>query len=260
MKNILVLGNSEKQRAIAEYLGKKFSVMHFEKAVPKETLEIADAVILPLPAADGEKISGCGIKIGDIFGSGEKIYIGGKFSAAFDPYRKDFTLIDYTLRDDFAEKNAQPTAEAAVMLAMQQNPFTISGSKCVISGCGRIGKALLKLLTGFGAEVFVLARSEESRSFAAKHGAAAFSFGEAEKIGKADTVFNTVAHRVLNEKELKALAPRLILDLASAPGGCDFAAAEALGINAVNALALPGKHFPETAAEITAETILSILN
>lgn len=260
MKKVLVLGNSEKQRAIAEYLGNEFSVMHFEKAVPKEALEISDAVILPLPANDGEKISGSEIKIGDIFTGGEKIYIGGKFGAAFDPYRKSNLLIDYALRDDFAEKNAQPTAEAAIMLAMQQNPFTISGSKCVISGCGRIGKALLKLLTAFGADVFVLARSAEARQFAAKHGAAAFPFEEAEKIGKADTVFNTVPHCVLNEKELKSLAPRLVLDLASAPGGCDFAAAEALGINAANALALPGKHFPETAAAVAAETILSILN
>ncbi len=52
----------------------------------------------------------------------------------------------------------------------------------------------------------------------------------------------------------------LLLDLASAPGGTDFAAAEKLGIQAVHALSLPGKTAPATAAKAIAQTISGILS
>ena len=51
----------------------------------------------------------------------------------------------------------------------------------------------------------------------------------------------------------------LIIDLASKPGGVDFAAAERLNIRALPALSLPGKSSPDTAGKIISETILNIL-
>lgn len=51
----------------------------------------------------------------------------------------------------------------------------------------------------------------------------------------------------------------LVIDLASLPGGTDFDAAEALGIRAEHALALPGKCAPDTAGALIAQTVLTIL-
>ena len=51
----------------------------------------------------------------------------------------------------------------------------------------------------------------------------------------------------------------LVIDLASLPGGTDFDAAEALGIQAEHALALPGKCAPDTAGALIAQTVLTIL-
>lgn len=260
MKNILILGNSERQRLLSELLSEFHNVMHFKKSVTKDALGISDAVILPLPANDGNFISDSEIKISDIFCFGERLYIGGRMGKEFAPYKKSNTIVDYTELEGFAEKNAIPTAEAAIMLALRENPFTINNSVCVISGYGRIGKALLPPLLALGARVYTVARSEQAREQARALGAISISFDEIDKIGNADTVFNTVPHRVLCERELRALKPKLILDLASRPGGCDFDAAKSLGIKAIHALALPGKHFPKTATEITAETILDIIN
>ena len=51
----------------------------------------------------------------------------------------------------------------------------------------------------------------------------------------------------------------VIIDLASLPGGTDFAAAEALGLHAEHALALPGRCAPQTAGALIAQTVLTIL-
>ena len=51
----------------------------------------------------------------------------------------------------------------------------------------------------------------------------------------------------------------LILDLASRPGGTDFAAARELGLRAEHALSLPARGAPETAGALVAHTVEVIL-
>ena len=51
----------------------------------------------------------------------------------------------------------------------------------------------------------------------------------------------------------------LIVDLASKPGGTDFAAARRLGHTALHALSLPTVWAPETAGEVLARTVQAIL-
>lgn len=59
---------------------------------------------------------------------------------------------------------------------------------------------------------------------------------------------------------LAALRPgSLIVDLASRPGGTDFAAARRLGLTAFHALSLPAACAPETAGEFVAQTVCEIL-
>lgn len=59
---------------------------------------------------------------------------------------------------------------------------------------------------------------------------------------------------------LAALRPgSLIVDLASRPGGTDFAAARRLGLTALHALSLPAACAPETAGEFVAQTVCEIL-
>ena len=51
----------------------------------------------------------------------------------------------------------------------------------------------------------------------------------------------------------------LIIDLASAPGGVDWEAAQRQGIRAIQALSLPGKVAPKTAGEIIKTTIYHMI-
>lgn len=138
-------------------------------------------------------------------------------------------LIDYFRRPELECLNAVPTAEGCLELLLRLRERTIWESAFLVLGYGRVGRAaaltaLPALLPGF------------------------------------DAVINTIPAPVLPRTLLQRLpAGALIIDLASLPGGTDFAAAEELGLHAEHALALPGRCAPQTAGALIAQTVLAIL-
>ncbi len=230
-----------------------------------------NAVVLPLPyTVDGESINVSDkynkIRIEELlknFSAGT-IVLAGKSDKKIEKYaeEKGIKVIDYFAREELQILNAIPTAEGAIQIAMQETPFTVHSSRCLVIGNGRIGKILAKMLSGLGAKVTVAARKNRDR-------AQVFSFGmEAihtdrlyEEIGRFDIIFNTVPILILDSDMLaKTNRNALIVDLASKPGGVDFDAARKMGIKVIWALSLPGKVAPDTAGDIIGKTILNILD
>lgn len=77
------------------------------------------------------------------------------------------------------------------------------------------------------------------------------------RFGKYDIIFNTIPSMILHEQRLKSLNENaIIIDLASNPGGVDFAKAKELGINARLELGLPGRVAPITSAEYIYNIVL----
>ena len=73
-------------------------------------------------------------------------------------------------------------------------------------------------------------------------------------------MINTIPAPVIGRRELAALEEgTLVLDLASAPGGVDFAAAKEYFIPTRLELGLPGKWFPVQAGRLLGETVREIL-
>lgn len=116
--------------------------------------------------------------------------------------------------------NAVPTAEGAVAIAINKLSSTLFGSVCVVTGFGRIAKVLTKLLTAFGAKVYVAARKPADLAWAKIYGASAVKIEKLPKIlTAADVVFNTVPAVLLDKSALLGIRPgALIIDLASKPG------------------------------------------
>ena len=74
-----------------------------------------------------------------------------------------------------------------------------------------------------------------------------------------EVVFNTVPAPVLPYELLQKLPPdALLVELASAPGGCNAAEAEALGLRYRAAPGLPGRAAPRTAGEYLGQVIRSL--
>src|SRR5690606_27184761 len=111
--------------------------------------------------------------------------------------------------------------------------------------------------SGIGAKVRVVARDRAQLARAFEMGLETGSLSELKALVRdATVVFNTVPAPVLGREELAAM-PRsaIVVDIASAPGGTDFAAAAELGIKAFLELGIPGKVAPRTAGEILARVV-----
>lgn len=169
-------------------------------------------------------------------------------------------LHDYGAQESFLMRNAHATAEAAVMLAIENMPVTLAGSKVLTAGCGRIGKYVIRLMRNFGAEVYAASQSINNTAYIHTTGATALNYSQAaDMAGEFDLIVNTADAMVITEQIISRMKKNaVIIDLASYPGGTDFAAAEECGIKAIHALGLPGKYSPLTAAEIIYNTIIGM--
>ncbi len=281
-KTILVAGGDLRQVTIAQMLGKNNKVfcvgLDQSSGISEMKTSIDDLVILgikidyiifPMPASiDNNTVntpfSNKAILLDDVLSLAHPhtFVYGGKLSPVLKQRLVDKKLwfIDYLDREELAVLNAVPTAEGAIQIAMEELATTIYGTNCLIVGYGRISKVLLSRLIAFGANVTVSARNYKDLAWIQINGGNAVHTRDLKTaIVKKQIVFNTVPATVLNEDTLAAADDNcLIIDLASKPGGIDFATAKKLGLKTIWALSLPGKVAPITAGEIIFNTIQNI--
>ncbi len=287
--NIAVLGGDERQiymaRALAQKgrtvtvwgLGNCAGRIGLAKLTdtPEEALQNAGAVLLPLPASvDGVRIhcplaQTSSLRLSALFDLWEGgVLLGGKIPSVLQTYasRLPVRIIDYYDDDILQWKNALPTAEGAIAIAMRELPVTIDGVCAAVIGYGRIATVLADKLHALGAHVCLYARKPRDLARAALSHLQPMRLRDdgASLIGiprNCRVIFNTVPYPLFHQEVLETL-PRdcVYIDLASAPGGIDWAAAKALGIHTVWGTALPGKCAPETAGEILADTLDEILD
>ena len=229
----------------------------------------SDAVILPLPSIRADRSVNAPFSEKSIFFSDEqldKLCKKPVFASFRDrllrayPKLENARVFDYSEREDFAVLNAVPTAEGAVELAMREYEGTISGSRSLVTGFGRIGKALARLLLSLGSSVTVCAGKSADLAYIETLGYTAKDFNAFSDARSYDLIFNTVPAMVFDEALLKTMdKTALLFDLASLPGGVDFEIAASLGVDARRALSLPGKCAPKTAGEIIKKTVYSII-
>ncbi len=170
-------------------------------------------------------------------------------------------LIDYYDSEEIQIKNAVPTAEGAIALAMEGLPITLFGAKTAVLGYGRIGQRLASVLRALGAHVTVAARSRKDLTWAYTAGCKTAQLSEfVNDPGRYDVIFNTVPAPILGEKFLNGLsANTLLIELASAPGCIENAALAHMKQRLVRASSLPGRVAPVSAGKILFETIARIL-
>lgn len=270
-ETIGILGGDKRMALLARLLqGDGFAVTTWglerfdaSNAGTLEEAAASERVILPAPLARGSVLHGTELPLAALFarlGGRGKIYAGGvKPSERVLAEAHGVSLTDYLAREELAVRNAVPTAEGAIELALHETAVTLHGAPCLVLGFGRIGKLLAHRLRGLGALVTVAARRLDDLAWIDAFGYATLRSDRlAGKLGGFRVVFNTVPHLLLTEALLRELPPEcVLLELASVPG-FDRAAAEGLGLRVVPALGLPGKTAPETAARAVHQTLLKI--
>ncbi len=176
-------------------------------------------------------------------------------------------VIDYMDSEELALFNAIPTAEGALGILLGATPDTLCGARVLLLGYGRVAQALLPRLQGLGAQVTVAVRSRAAAARAQLLCAkTALLTGRSDdpvllqQVNQADIVVNTAPQLLVTKQVLSAMRGSVfVLDLASAPGGVDLAAAKNLGIAAIHAPGLPGKWAPAAAGRAVGQTVLRFL-
>ena len=164
LKTIAVLGGDARQCYLAERLmAGGFCVEPYQvPGLPDSrtglhaALSRAHAAALPMPALTKENWIRAEprpiplVSVLESLSPGTLVF-GGPFEAAAETFAQyPVVLSDYTRSPALAAGNAVPTAEGAIQLAMERLPITLSGSRCLVVGFGRIGKALAARLRAAG--------------------------------------------------------------------------------------------------------------
>lgn len=236
---------------------------------PTQAVSLADCVILPLPVTtDGTTLnapfSRVRIQLEQVLGNllPSQFVAAGNLPPAWGEQlaKAGVTAHDYLQREELALLNSVPTAEGAVQLAMEELPITLRGARVLVTGYGRVARALVSLLVAMGATVTVAARRCADRAAATMVGCQSIEIDAMTEVGDFDVIFNTVPTVLFDAARLEKLdRATLLIDLASRPGGVDFAAAAARQMKTVWALSLPGRVAPKTAADIIKRTVLNML-
>ena len=277
INSFAIIGGDVRQEHLAEFLynlGYKVNIfaVNFDYADKYDDinfcLENSYSVVLPLPITiDDIKIYTSGnenILLSDVLSNKifNKYVFGGKPTEQILKYMNDndVKFYDYFKLEDMTIKNAIATAEGAVSVAINNTDTTLFSSNCFVTGYGRIGKALVKILKGFGANVTVAVRKEKDKVLAEFEGTNVINYNDLKQAQNFDIVFNTVPHIVFTKPELKYLNRNtIIIDLASFPGGVDLHQAKSYGIKTITAAALPSKYSPKSAGEFIGESIINII-
>lgn len=236
-----------------------------------EALQALDAVILPAVGTDDQGNVDSLFSSKELRLTHEHIAALPKHAIVFTgmakPYLRELCsnegigLIELFDRDDVAIYNSIPTAEGAVMMAIQNTDITIHGSESMVLGFGRTGATLARTLQGMGAKVRVGVNKPEYYARAIEMGMNPFYTQELiSHVSQVDLLFNTIPAMVVTAQVIANIPHRaIIIDLASKPGGTDFRYAEKRGVKAMLAPGLPGIVAPKTAGRIIADTLTRII-
>ena len=161
----------------------------------------------------------------------------------------------YARREEYQIAIARLTAEGAIALLRPETG--LSGAHILLLGYGRIARLLARELQKAGALVTAAARSGEQRAWAEAEGIEALPLDALSgALDRFDVIIGTIPAPVLTEP-LLALVRKdaLLLELASAPGGIDAAAAHERGLRYIRAPGLPATYAPERAAVILRDAV-----
>jgi dipicolinate synthase subunit A len=234
-------------------------------------LSKVDALILPVVGTDdngkvesifssqdlqlSEEHIGCLPKHATIYTGMAKSYLRNVCS------KLQINLVEILDRDDVAIYNSIPTAEGAVMMAIQNTDITIHGSESMVLGMGRTGLTMARTLNGLGAKVKVGVRKDEHYARAMEMGFKPFFIKDlSNEVTNIDLIFNTIPTMIVTAQVIANIPHKaVIIDLASRPGGTDFRYAEKRGVKALLAPGLPGIVAPKTAGRIMAKCLSQLI-
>jgi len=243
--------------------------------VEKVLLE-CDFLLLPLPMSrDGVTVNLTSpehkIRADDVIKlcakNSDTLIFGGLMPSEFKDLARSASveLIDYYACENLQQKNALPSAEGAIMVAMENTDRVIEGIRVMICGYGRIGRILADKLHRLGASVSVAARRDEVLCEVAMAGFDPVDLKQVNSLIRAsqdsEVIFNTIPYQIFSRQVIEKIdSDPIYIEIASSPGGIDIQSARSHKMKLIFAPSLPGKYAPASAGEYIFETVKDILS
>lgn len=178
----------------------------------------------------------------------------GKASVSLTELARNLGIRLYETKNDKAlqARLSESVAESLLSLLVQRTDRVLREQRVLILGYGAAGSALAHRLAALGCQVTVAARRPEALAQASARGTSGVAYGKRfAAMADASVVVNTVpSPDAMPVSILKGLLPRLIIDIASPPGGTDHATAKAQSCPVIWARGLVGARAPRTAGEL----------
>ena len=244
---------------------------------PEKAVAGCDVVLLPLPVTrDGITLNllsqenNCSLKLSEILSFTAKnsnaVILGGLIPKKMEDESENIgvKVIDYYKSESLQQKNALPSAEGAIMIAMENTDKVIEGMPVLVTGYGRIAYILADKLKKLGANVSVAARRDEVLCEIAMKGYKVVRSSDYKMLRSAvienEVIFNTVPSVIFVPSILEGIAKKpLYIEIASSPGGIDMSSARDMGYRIISAPSLPGRYSPTSAGEYIFESVRDIL-
>ncbi len=272
-ENILIVGGDSRQKLLNEMLRQKgYSSKNEngESSAAFDYLAEASVVIFPVPVtSDGMNIYSCNpdfkLDLMEFLNriSSEQLVFGGMFNEDIKRILKNRNIkyYDFNSFEHFTVYNAFLTAQGALKLLLDNTNSLVTEKKVLITGFGRIGKALANLLKGLNPEVYVAARSENQLTQAECFGFKTTHLKNVSaEIYLFDFIFNTVPDNIFSESDISHINPDCIyFELASKPFGAKKELFESAGKQYVFGGGLPGKFVSYSAAEKIGELVENLI-
>lgn len=268
---IVFLGGDKRQAYAAEELQQSFEIYaeglvgNYPSPTALGDSEKACAIVLPIPALHSGAINAPYSEREILphraveFASLGAAVFGGVIPPQLKTLYEErgLRVFDMMQDEDFALKNAWLTAENAAALLIQATDGSVYGAKALVTGYGRCGAYMARLLKALGARVTVCARNPKQRAMAALDGHFTASFaGIKAAAGCADYIVNTVPAMIFDESVFAAAKKgALFMELASLPPKPTEDFAQSAGVGYIHAGGLPGKYSPKTAGKLIAKFI-----
>lgn len=168
------------------------------------------------------------------------------------PALDGYETVDFLKDETYLCENAYITAECALDVALPYLTHTIRHCPVLITGWGRIGKCLSRILKNLDAEVTVAARNPKDRAMLHALGYDAIDMDALPlSLPHFRLLYNTVPHPILNREQMSLCREDCVkIELASRNGMEDDEVIIARG--------LPGLHMPESSGKLIADTFVRL--
>ena len=237
-KKYLIIGEDERQIQLAK-LYKTKAISEDDKAIANKTKK-SDIIIIPI-SAPSEKLENLLINT-----KKNALIFGGNAS---NNLKQKSNFFNITTVPSFQEENAVPTAEGAVLLALQHKQL-LHNSCCLVLGYGNCGSKIVSLLLSFGIVIDIYDNKFTNTFSILEERVRAIDFeAVTENLTNYDFIFNTIPAQIFSSKHLKKISGTII-NIASHDAGFP------IDRRFPN---IPSKYFPKAAAEIMKKAIDEVI-